>query len=58
MIGVRLTTKQPCPWYGIYEEYAEWLSTKSASLGSVSKILTALPSIIFAEIPDNVPWID
>ena len=41
-----------------YEEYAEWQSTTSASLGSVSKIKTALPANIFAEIPDNVPWID
>ena len=41
-----------------YEEYAEWQETTSAELGYVSKIKTALPANIFAEIPDEIPWLN
>ena len=41
-----------------YEEYARWQETTSAELGYVSKIKTALPANIFAEIPDEIPWLN
>ena len=41
-----------------YEEYSNWQESTSASLGYVSKIKTALPANIFAEIPDEIPWIE
>ena len=41
-----------------YEEYAAWQSETSAGLGAVSKIKTALPANIFAEIPENIPWLN
>ncbi len=40
-----------------HDEYLQWQVTTSAGLGSVSKIKTALPANIFAEVPDNVPWL-
>jgi hypothetical protein len=41
-----------------YEEYSNWQESTSANLGYVSKIKTALPANIFAEIPDEIPWIE
>ena len=41
-----------------YEEYAKWQEETSAGLGYVSKIKTALPANIFAEIPDDIPWMN
>ena len=41
-----------------YDEYAKWQEDTSANLGYVSKIKTALPANIFAEIPDDIPWIN
>jgi glyoxylase-like metal-dependent hydrolase (beta-lactamase superfamily II) len=40
------------------EHYRQWQETTTAGLGSVSKIKTALPANIFAEIPEHVPWLD
>ena len=40
-----------------HDEYHQWQVTTSAGLGSVSKIKTALPANIFAEVPENVPWL-
>ena len=40
-----------------YEEYEAWQIEVSAGLGSVSKIKTAVPANLFAEIPDNIPWL-
>ena len=37
-----------------YEEYATWQETTSANLGYVSKIKTALPANIFAEVPETI----
>jgi sulfur dioxygenase len=41
-----------------YDEYAIWQDENTAGLGPVSKIKIALPANIFAEIPEDVPWID
>ena len=40
-----------------FQEFEEWQNSTAEKLGSVSKIKTALPANIFAEIPDNIPWI-
>ena len=40
-----------------YEEFVEWQRKTAEQLGSVSKIKTALPANLFAEIPDEIPWI-
>lgn len=40
-----------------YEEYESWQIEVSAGLGSVSKIKTAVPANLFAEIPENIPWL-
>jgi hypothetical protein len=34
----------------------EWQNKTAEQLGSVSKIKTALPANIFAEIPEHIPW--
>jgi hypothetical protein len=41
-----------------FEQFASWQAETSARLGGVSKIKTALPANIFAEIPEHVPWLD
>lgn len=41
-----------------YEQYHAWQAKVTAGLGSVSKIKTALPANIFAEIPDHIPWMN
>ena len=40
------------------EEFTTWQVETAARLGGVSKIKTALPANIFAEIPEHVPWLD
>ena len=40
------------------EEFTAWQAETAARLGGVSKIKTALPANIFAEIPEHVPWLD
>lgn len=40
-----------------YEEFVAWQTKTAEQLGSVSKIKTALPANLFAEIPDEIPWI-
>lgn len=40
-----------------FQEFEEWQNSTAEKLGSVSKIKTALPANLFAEIPDNIPWI-
>ncbi len=39
------------------EEFVEWQNQSVNKLGSVSKIKVALPANIFAEIPDDIPWL-
>jgi sulfur dioxygenase len=41
-----------------FEEYNAWQLEVSAGLGSVSKIKTAVPANLFAEIPERIPWLD
>ena len=41
-----------------YDEYAKWQEETAANLGYVSKIKTALPANIFAEIPEEIPWME
>ena len=41
-----------------YDEYAKWQEETAANLGYVSKIKTALPANIFAEIPEEIPWMN
>ena len=41
-----------------YEEYEAWQIEVSAGLGAVSKIKTAVPANLFAEIPEYIPWLD
>lgn len=39
-----------------FAEYAVWQKSTTEQLGYVSKIKVALPANIFAEIPDEIPW--
>ena len=39
-----------------FEQFEAWQIKVTAGLGSVSKIKTALPANLFAEIPDVIPW--
>ena len=41
-----------------FEEFALWQEEVTAGLGSVSKIKTALPANLFAEIPEVIPWME
>ncbi|MBP77756.1 MAG: hypothetical protein CL926_00620, partial [Deltaproteobacteria bacterium] len=41
-----------------FDEYEAWQQKVTAGLGSVSKIKTALPANLFAEIPDDIPWMN
>ena len=41
-----------------YDEYEAWQLEVSAGLGAVSKIKTAVPANVFAEIPEHIPWLD
>jgi len=40
-----------------FKEYVEWQNNTTEQLGYVSKIKVALPANLFAEIPDDVPWL-
>ena len=40
-----------------FEEFMKWQNESAEKLGSVSKIKVALPANIFAEIPDEIPWL-
>ena len=40
-----------------FNEYVEWQNNTTEQLGYVSKIKVALPANLFAEIPDDVPWL-
>ena len=61
------TTMQTLDWNRInnpvltmtsFEEFEAWQMKVTAGLGSVSKIKTALPANLFAEIPDVIPWLE
>ena len=39
-----------------FAEYAVWQKSTAEQLGYVSKIKVALPANIFAEIPEEIPW--
>ena len=41
-----------------FDEFEAWQQATSASLGSVSKIKTAIPANLFGEVPENIPWLD
>lgn len=41
-----------------FEEYKQWQDDVNAGLGAVSKIKVAVPANIFAEIPENIPWLN
>ena len=60
------TTLQTLGWNRIHnpilsmkslEEFTIWQNNSVENLGSVSKIKVALPANIFAEIPDEIPWL-
>ena len=40
-----------------FDVFAEWQRKTAEQLGAVSKIKTALPANIFAEIPEDIPWL-
>ena len=39
-----------------FSEYTDWQKSTTEQLGYVSKIKVALPANIFAEIPEEIPW--
>lgn len=41
-----------------FDEYKQWQDDVNAGLGAVSKIKVAVPANIFAEIPENIPWLN
>lgn len=41
-----------------FEQFEAWQNKVTAGLGAVSKIKTALPANLFAEIPDVIPWME
>lgn len=41
-----------------FEEYKNWQDEVNAGLGAVSKIKVAVPANIFAEIPEDIPWLN
>lgn len=41
-----------------FEEYKKWQDDVNAGLGAVSKIKVAVPANIFAEIPEDIPWLN
>jgi len=41
-----------------FAEYEAWQTEVTAGLGSVSKIKTAVPANLFAEVPETIPWLD
>ena len=41
-----------------FEEFDAWQHATAAALGGVSKIKTAIPANLFAEVPERIPWLD
>jgi len=41
-----------------WAQYRDWQEDSVKQLGSVSKIKVALPANIFAEIPEDIPWLE
>ena len=41
-----------------FSEYTDWQKSTTEQLGYVSKIKVALPANIFAEIPEEIPWME
>lgn len=41
-----------------FDEYKKWQDDVNAGLGAVSKIKVAVPANIFAEIPEDIPWLN
>ena len=40
-----------------FDDYVQWQNESTQRLGAVSKIKVALPANIFAEVPENIPWL-
>ena len=40
-----------------FDDYVQWQTESTQRLGAVSKIKVALPANIFAEVPENIPWL-
>ena len=51
-------TNNPVLKMATFEQFETWQKKVTANLGSVSKINTALPANLFAEIPDVIPWME
>ncbi|MDE0870248.1 MAG: MBL fold metallo-hydrolase [Candidatus Poseidoniaceae archaeon] len=51
-------TNNPVLKMTTFEQFETWQKKVTADLGSVSKIKTALPANLFAEIPDVIPWME
>jgi len=51
-------SNNPVLQFNNFEEYANWQKDTTAGLGYVSKIKTALPANLFAELPETIPWLD
>jgi glyoxylase-like metal-dependent hydrolase (beta-lactamase superfamily II) len=51
-------SNNPVLQFNTYEEYANWQENTTAGLGYVSKIKTALPANLFAELPETIPWLE
>jgi len=51
-------TNNPVLMMTTFEQFEAWQKKVTADLGSVSKIKTALPANLFAEIPDVIPWME
>tara|TARA_B100000767_G_scaffold178749_1_gene166962 strand:+ start:3699 stop:4409 length:711 start_codon:yes stop_codon:yes gene_type:complete len=51
-------TNNPVLKMTTFEQFETWQKKVTANLGSVSKINTALPANLFAEIPDVIPWME
>jgi sulfur dioxygenase len=41
-----------------FEDFDAWQNATAATLGGVSKIKTAIPANLFAEVPERIPWLD
>lgn len=51
-------TENPVLQMTSYEAYESWQLEVSSGLGPVSKIKTAVPANLFAEIPLHIPWLN
>ncbi|MCH1539948.1 MAG: MBL fold metallo-hydrolase [Candidatus Poseidonia sp.] len=61
------TVMQPLDWnrthnpilqMDSFEDFVTWQNKTAERLGGVSKIRVAVPANLFAEIPENIPWLD